>query len=248
MKQRVRCHVCPTEVDFVDTVTLAIARCAEKAIATAGSFRLVLAGGTTPRLIYKAVRDIATNWGAWHIYFGDERSLPLGDSRRNDTMAMTSWLDHVPIPETQIHSIAAHLGADVATGEYAKVLAGIFKFNLVLLGLGEDGHTASLFPGRSLDQQAKDKTVLAVHDAPKPPRHRITLGSHRLSLAHNVFFLIAGESKQQAVRNWRAGADIPAGHITPADGIDVFLTTSSVPEEELRNPGSKLRLSSAPST
>jgi 6-phosphogluconolactonase len=227
MEQRVRCHICTTEVDFVDTVTLAIARCAENAITTAGSFRIVLAGGATPRLIYAAARNISTDWGTWHIYFGDERCLPIRDSGRNDTMAMTSWLDHVPIPEAQIHSIAAHLAADVATSDYAKVLAGIFKFDLVLLGLGEDGHTASLFPGGSLHQHAKDKTVVAVTDAPVPPSRRITLGSHRLSQAHNVFFLIAGESKQQAVRNWRAGADIPARYITPAEGIDVFLTADA---------------------
>jgi 6-phosphogluconolactonase len=232
VEQRVRCHTCATEVDFVDTVTLAIARCAAQAIATAGSFRIVLAGGTTPQLIYEAARNIATDWGAWHIYFGDERCLPMADAGRNDTMAMTSWLDHVPIPEAQIHSIPAHLGADLATGEYAKIVAGIVKFDLVLLGLGEDGHTASLFPGHCLGLGTGAKTVLAVHDAPKPPPSRVTLGAHRLSQAHDVFFLIAGKSKQPAVRNWHAGADIPARHITPADGVDVFLVANSVPEEE----------------
>ena len=230
MEQQVRYHVCATEGDLVDAVTHAIVRCAANAIATADRFRIVLSGSTTPRPIYAALRNIATDWSAWHIYFGDERCLPTGDAERNDSMAMTSWLDHVPIPETQIHSIAAHLGADVAVDEYTKVLAGIRTFDLVLLGLGEDGHTASLFPGRSLDQQAKRKTVLAVHDAPKPPPHRITLGAHRLSQARNVFFLIAGESKQQALRNWRAGADIPARRITPGNGIDVYLTANAMPE------------------
>ena len=80
MEPRLRWHICATKVDFIDTATLAIARCAKKAIATTGSFRIVLAGGTTPRLIYEAVRDIAADWGAWHIYFGDERCLPMGDS------------------------------------------------------------------------------------------------------------------------------------------------------------------------
>jgi len=231
MEQRLRWHVCATEVDFVDTATLAIARCATQAISTAGSFRIVLAGGSTPRLVYAAVRNIATDWGAWHIYFGDERCLPIGDSERNDTMAMTAWLDHVPIPRTQIHSIAAHHAVDVATGEYAKVLAGITKFDLVLLGLGEDGHTASLFPGHNPSLEADAGAVLPVHDAPKPPQDRITLSSHRLSQTRNVYFLITGESKQQAVRNWRAGADIPARQIKSAQGIDVFLTANSVAEE-----------------
>lgn len=232
MEPRVRWHVCATEADFVDTVTLAIRDRAEQAIVKAGHFRIVLAGGTTPRLIYEAMRNIPADWGAWHVYFGDERSLPIGDSGRNDTMAMNAWLDHVPIPESQIYSIAAHLGADVATAEYTQTLAGISKFDLVLLGLGEDGHTASLFPGDRPGLETNAEAVLAVHEAPKPPRDRITLGAHRLSQAHHVFFLIADESKHQAVRQLRAGADIPAHHITPTDGVDVFLTANSVPEEE----------------
>ncbi len=224
MEQQVRWHDCATEVDLIDTVTLAIARCASTAIAKTGSFHIVLAGGTTPRKIYETLRNIDTDWGAWHIYFGDERCLPLGDSERNDTMAMKAWLDYVPIPKTQIHSIAAHLEADAAADEYASVLAGIDQFDLVLLGLGEDGHTASLFPGRYPGVETNTRTVLAVHDAPKPPPSRITLSAYRLSQADNVFFVIAGESKQQAVTNWRAGIDIPARHITPADGVDIFLT------------------------
>ena len=235
---RLRWHVYSDLDQLIEAVANGIVREAARAISATGKFLIVLAGGSTPQPIYARLVDLDTLWNQWHIYFGDERCLPIGDSGRNDTMAMTSWLDHVDIPAAQIHSIAAHLGADVATGEYARVLAGIFKFDLVLLGLGEDGHTASLFPGHSLGLETEEKTLLAVHDAPKPTRRRITLGAHRLSQANDVFFLIAGESKQQAVRNWRAGADIPARHITPADGIDVFLTANSVPEEELRNADS----------
>ena len=226
-----RWHDCATEVDLVDTVTLAIARCADEAIAKTGSFHIVLAGGTTPRKIYGALRNIATDWGTWHIYFGDERCLPDGDAGRNGTMAMIAWLNHVPIPKVQIHSIAAHLGAHTATAEYTRILAGIDQFDLVLLGLGEDGHTASLFPGHDSGLEMSTHPVIAVHDAPKPPPNRITLSANRLSRADNVFFMIAGASKQQAVRNWRAGADIPARYITPANGIDVFLTANAMTSE-----------------
>jgi len=231
MEQQVRWHNCATEVDLVDRVTLAIARCADKAITRTGSFHIVLAGGTTPRKIYEALRNIATDWEAWHIYFGDERCLPDGDARRNDTMAMIAWLDHVPMPKAQIHSIPAHLGAHAATAEYTRILAGIDQFDLVLLGLGEDGHTASLFPGDDSGLETSTPPVIAVHDAPKPPPNRITLSANRLSRADNVFFMIAGAGKQQAVWNWRAGADIPARHITPANGIDVFLTANAMTEE-----------------
>jgi len=224
MNQRVRWHDCATEVELVDTVTRAIAGCAAKAITARSSFRIVLAGGETPRQIYAALIDITTDWSAWHIYFGDERCLPEGDPGRNDTMATDAWLDHVSIPKTQVHSIAAHRGADVATREYARILTGVDQFDLVLLGLGEDGHTASLFPNHLPDLEKNTGPVIAVHDAPKSPRNRITLSPRRLSQADQVFFLVSGERKRKAVRRWRTEEDIPARYVTPVDGVDVFLT------------------------
>ena len=231
MKQRVRWHECATEVELVATATRAIAGCAEKAITATGSFHIVLAGGETPRKIYAALIDITTDWSAWHIYFGDERCLPVGDPGRNDTMAMDAWLDHVSIPKTRVHSIAAHIGVDAATREYTRILTGVKQFDLVLLGLGEDGHTASLFPNHLRDLKKNAGPVIAVHDAPKPPRNRITLSPRRLSQADHVFFLIAGENKRQAVRSWRSEENIPARYVTPAEGVDVFITADAAGDE-----------------
>ena len=234
MKQQLRWHDCATEAELVDTATRAIAGCAAKAITAAGGFRIVLAGGETPRKIYAALIDITTDWNAWHIYFGDERCLPEGDPGRNDTMAMDAWLDHVSIPKTQIHSIDAHMDVGAAARQYAGILAGVNQFDLVLLGLGEDGHTASLFPNHLRDLEKNADPVIAVHDAPKPPRNRITLSPRRLSQADQVFFLIAGENKRQAVRSWRAEEDIPASYVTPAEGVDVFLTANAAGDKALR--------------
>lgn len=197
---------------------------AQQAIAARGAFRIVLAGGITPRNIYRALRSAAADWPAWHIYFGDERCLPADNPGRNSSMAAAEWLDHVAIPSRQIHVIPAELGAESAAVLYTLELADIDAFDLVLLGLGEDGHTASLFPGRAWEHaQLLLPAVIAVHDAPKPPPQRVTLSPERLSHASRVIYLVNGMEKRQAVINWRAGVTIPASRIHPPAGVDVFL-------------------------
>jgi 6-phosphogluconolactonase len=123
---------------------------ANAAIAKRGRFRLVLAGGTTPTAAYRLLRDRDADWAAWHLYHGDERCLAVGDPERNSLVADEAWLHHVPVPRTQVHPIPAELGAEPAAEAYAAVVAEALPFDLVLLGIGEDGHTASLFPGRSI--------------------------------------------------------------------------------------------------
>jgi 6-phosphogluconolactonase len=201
----------------------AILQAAQQAISQRGQFHIVLAGGNTPRRIYQAMRSADTDWSAWHVYFGDERCLPADHAERNCRMAALAWLDHVAIPRAQRHPIPAEKGAEAAAAEYTGTLNGIERFDLVLLGLGEDGHTASLFPGHDLGNTPDAPAVLAVHDAPKPPAERVSLSANRLSAARRVIFLVTGESKRQAVTDWRNGAGIPAAAIIPADGVDVYL-------------------------
>jgi len=206
------------------TMILAAAR------ASHGAFHLVLAGGRTPQAVYDRLRDAETDWERWQIYFGDERCLPLADPGRNDTMARRAWLGRVPLPRQNIHSIPAELGAEEAAERYAEIVQRVREFDFVLLGLGEDGHTASLFPGNPPGWHESGPEVLAVREAPKPPAERVSLSAARLSRARQVLFLVTGESKRDAVRAWRAGADIPARHIAPATGVDVFVDRAAWPE------------------
>ncbi|MDR2195407.1 MAG: 6-phosphogluconolactonase [Gallionellaceae bacterium] len=189
---------------------------AARAIAERGAFHIVLAGGSTPRGVYRLLKNAETNWSAWHIWFGDERCLPPDDAERNSHMAAEVWLDHVPIPRKQIHAIPAELGADAAAAIYADAIREVGEFDLVLLGLGEDGHTASLFPGHDIGADENAPDVIAVHDAPKPPPERVSLSARRLGRAREVIFLVAGESKREAVRQWQEGGAIPAAAIAPA--------------------------------
>jgi len=205
---------------------------AAAAIAARGQFHLVLAGGETPRGAYRSLRQAQADWPTWHIYFGDERCLPADDPARNSRLAGEAWLDHVPIPATQIHVIPAELGAERAAAAYAARLrklsdfggfGGFATFDLVLLGLGEDGHTASLFPGRDWGTAPGAPDALAVFDAPKPPPERVSLSAARLSRARQVLFLVGGAGKRSALADWQAGTDIPARSIAPPTGVDVLL-------------------------
>ena len=196
---------------------------AKGAIEQRGAFLIVLAGGNTPRGVYRLLREQVADWARWHVYFGDERCLPAGSAERNSRMAADEWLDHVPIPKSQLHPIPAERGASAAALAYTDTLRSVGEFDLVLLGLGDDGHTASLFPGHDYGTALDGPTVLAVFNAPKPPPERVSLSAARLSRAREVLFLIAGDSKRDAVARWRAGQNIPPRAIQPRAGADVLI-------------------------
>ncbi len=196
-----------------------IMRHAVSAIAEKDAFSIVLAGGNTPRAIYRLLRDMPTDWSKWHIYINDDRCLPVDHEERNSLMVDQVWLSHVGVPTNQIHNIPSELGPVEGAKVYAKTLAGVPAFDLVLFGLGEDGHTASLFPGNAVDNSAD---VVPVFNSPKPPAERVTMSQNRLNNTKAAMFLVTGQGKQEAVDNWRGGVAIPAALITPACGVDVY--------------------------
>ncbi len=221
---------------FERAATDVILFAAAAAIAERGAFRIVLAGGETPRPIYERVAGTDADWDRWHVYFGDERCLPSDDPGRNSVMARSAWLDRVAIPAPQIHAIEAERGPEAGARRYVAAVSEIGPFDLVLLGLGEDGHTASIFPGstwtRMADRDPADDgavmpPVIPVFDAPKPPPGRISLSPGRLGDARRVLFLVAGAGKRAAVARWQAGDPIPASWVRPRGGVDVFFLDSA---------------------
>lgn len=221
-------HVYPTAALLQQRAAHGIERLAAEAIAARGTFRIVLAGGNTPRAVYERLRDIETAWQCWHLYFGDERCLPAAHADRNSAMASQAWLAHVPVPASQIHVMPAELGAEEAARQYAASIEAVEMFDLVLLGLGEDGHTASLFPGQNDGADFRQPAVLAVHRSPKPPAERVSLSAWRLSMARAVWFLVTGKDKAPAVRKWRAGEKIPAAAIKPSGGVEVWVEAAAL--------------------
>ena len=190
-----------------------ISAAAAAAIAQRRIFRLVLAGGTTPGRVYQRLATTAQQWAAWEIFWGDERCLPADDPARNSRMAQMRWLDHVAIPAAQIHLIPAELGAAEAAAQYAETIRNKQPFDLVLLGIGEDGHTASLFPGRKTQAGA----VIAVHDAPKPPAERVSLNFETLRACRQQLIIVTGAEKAAALAAWQHGQNLPIAQAVRRD-------------------------------
>ena len=199
---------------------------ADRSLEQERAFRIVLSGGTTPGQAYALLRQAESDWSGWEIYFGDERCLPPEDPRRNSRMARDLWLDHVAIPPRNIHIIPAELGPEAAARAYTPVVSEALPFAMVLLGLGEDGHTASLFPGHDHDP---DELVHAIHQAPKPPPDRVSLSTRALSETAELLILVTGQGKREAVRRWQAGEPLPVAAITCRHGVDVLIDRSALP-------------------
>jgi len=203
-----------------------IGHTARRAIADRGRFKLVLAGGTTPVAAYRLLAATDQTWDRWEIWFGDERCLPPNDVERNSHAAAEAWLNLVPIPEEQIHPIRAELGPQEAAHRYREKITGALPFDLVLLGMGEDGHTASLFPGRPQDESG---LVHAVYDAPKPPTQRVSLGLSALRQCGSMLVLITGAGKWKAVSRWRDGTELPIARVTAGINGSVMLDEAAAP-------------------
>ena len=215
-----RWHLMPDSQALATAVSERILESARHAISRHGVFRIVLAGGTTPEAVYRQLAGVTTDWSRWQVYFGDERCLPAGHPERNSTMASARWLGRVALPAANIHVINAEAGAEAAAQAYIPFIEQARPFDMVLLGMGEDGHTASLFPGQA---HAADTPVLAVHDAPKPPAERVSLGVAALNDTAEVLVMVSGVGKHAAVQRWKRGEDLPIARIHGHAGVDVYI-------------------------
>lgn len=208
-----------TEADaqaVADSACRMIGQAARSAIEDHGSFSLVLAGGTTPLDTYRRLAASDQQWKKWTLYYGDERCLPAGHPDLNSSMVVATGLtDHVP----RHRPIPTDLGAKEAAADYRGQIKSALPFDMVVLGMGEDGHTASLFPG----QDWPDEPVFAVRQAPKPPSERVTLGVGTLQNCAGLLVLVAGDGKAAAVRRWRAGADLPVSRVSDVDHATVLV-------------------------
>ena len=183
---------------------------AKNSIRLNGCFTIVLTGGRSVINLYKILRQSTSDWNKWHIYLTDERCVPLQDKDRNDHIINSIWLNNSQIPEKNINFIKAELGHDNGAYDYEEVLENIASFDVVLLSIGEDGHTASLFPGHYYDN---NKSVVVEHNSPKRPKDRISMSYSRFNRANNVFKVVSGASKQNAVGLWLQGKTLPINQI-----------------------------------
>lgn len=212
-----------------DEVARAVAKAFVDAVVAAQRERVqahvVLTGGGTGIAVLENVRrdQGGIDWSAVNVYFGDERFLPPGDPERNEVQARAALLDHVPIDSARIHTMPA-LGEDgcttpaAAAARYAEILAAsspdrsVPEFDVHLLGMGGEGHVNSLFPHTDAVRET-ERFVVGVDDSPKPPPARVTLTLPAVQRSRQVWLLVTGEAKADAVAASIGGADsdeIPA--------------------------------------
>ena len=222
MNQQLRWHSFATADEVAKATYQHILTAAELAIEQHGIFKLVLAGGSTPEKAYRLLVNAKTDWSKWHIYFGDERSLPKDHADRNSIMASSAFLKAVAIPENQIYAMPTELGTEQSATAYRQIVANALPFDLVLSGIGEDGHTASLFPHHQHNDP--NELVHTVYDSPKPPSERISLSHACLANTQKFVFIVTGTNKQQAVQDWKNQQNnLPVSQIYPKCGIDILI-------------------------
>ena len=197
-----------------------IAAAVEEAIGARGLCRLALAGGETPRAVHEALASRKVDWARVQITFGDERCVPPDDADSNFRMAKESLFDRVSIPAGNVFRIRGEIAPEDAAREYEDKLAAVaarfgetrYAHDLILLGMGPDGHTASLFPGSpALDETARNVIPAT---GPKPPPQRITMTFPLLNAARKVCFLVKSAEKLSLVEKIVAGdQSLPAGRI-----------------------------------
>lgn len=217
-----------------------VERRSNAAIASRGRFTVALSGGSTPRRLYALLADPAErfratiSWSRVHLFWSDERHVPPEDPQSNYRMVREELISRVPIPEANVHRVEAELpDAAEAAARYDAEVASFFalspgefpRFDLMLLGIGPEGHTASLFPGTKA-LEVRDKRVVA-NWVPKLNAFRITMTPPVFARAAAVIFLISGEDKApilRAVFDPQGPADtLPCQHIRPESGDLIWL-------------------------
>jgi 6-phosphogluconolactonase len=207
-----------------------VIRAARSAIQADGRFALLLLGGMTPRRLYALLATpqyaIHIDWPNTHLFWGDERAVPVADPRSNYRMVAETLLSRVTVPWQNIHRIPAELPPDRAASRYEEELKTFFegpaRFHLALLGMGSDGHTASLFPGSPALREA-ERLVVAACEATPP---RITLTFPALDACAEILFLVTGAAKAPALAAVLEGPpdpNLPAGRVQPVAGEVTWL-------------------------
>jgi len=208
------------------------------AVEERGRFLLVLSGGSTPLPLYRRLAKPRVEkpfpWSQTHLFWGDERMVPPTDPESNFGQAESSLLTHVPVPTTQVYRIPGEQDPVTASETYAETLRQAAaatgkawpRFDLVLLGLGSDGHTASLFPGSAFPPPVGQPTQAVLAQYGDRPAGRVTLTSPVFNSARHLVFLVTGAGKAEALAHVLAGPPDPvrwpAQRIQPENGTLVW--------------------------
>lgn len=223
-----------TPFDLADNLALDIISKIRNQTSGGGVFSIALSGGSTPRLLFSVLGDhygSSVSWENVHIFWADERCVPPEDSESNYGMAKAVFLDRIKIPAHNVHRIRGENDPDTEASRYAAVLKeitdtkeGFPVLDFILLGVGEDGHVASIFPGNEALFNSDVSCYVTSH--PKTAQKRITLTGRVINNSHNVFFIVTGNKKAEIVRSifedTGNSSSFPAALVRPGDGAAVW--------------------------
>lgn len=209
-------HTFPTPTDLSRAFADWLVDYASKVVQQQGRFTIALSGGSTPQQLFEL---LATDeyrekmpWGQWHVFWGDERAVPFDDERNNARMAFHTLLDHVPVPPDQIHVMRTDVSPDASMADYGQLLHRYFDghdttFDLALQGMGDDGHTLSLFPGMPVIH--KTDTWTTAFFLPAQDMYRLTMTAPVVNQSAVITFLVTGEKKAHALHEVLEGTYNP---------------------------------------
>ncbi len=222
-------HVLPTVEGLAQAAALFIVELARERIQAQGRFTIALSGGSTPRRLYEILASPeyaeGITWDRWHVFWSDERCLPPDHADSNYRMAKETLLNRVPLPSHQIHRMRGEAVPQESAEEYERGLLQFFQpsepaLDLILLGMGEDGHTASLFP--DTDAIREERRLVVANPVPHLNTHRITFTLPLINMAKAVAFLVGGAPKahtlRQVVEPVSGEHPLPAGLVRSGSG------------------------------
>ncbi|GAB4108827.1 MAG: 6-phosphogluconolactonase [Roseiflexaceae bacterium] len=221
-----------------------MARLAREAVAARGVFSAALSGGSTPHAMFSLLAQeplrSTIDWEKLHIFWSDERYVAPDDPESSYRMARETLLQHVHIPAANVYLVPTVGSTPEGAAEaYAATIAAMLpgdppRFDLILLGMGPDGHTASLFPGAPAVAQPPNELVVPVYNSPKPPPTRVTFTYRLINAAANVLFLVAGADKAATLRDVLRGPHdpprLPAQGVQPSNGTLTWLADRAAAE------------------
>jgi 6-phosphogluconolactonase len=218
-----------------DALAEAVVQVGRERIASRGRFNVALSGGETPRAAYGLIASRyqdALDWAHVHVFFTDERFVPPADPKSNAAMVVREWLSRVAIPRDQVHAIPTVGGTPAECADrYERTLRSVLiagaTFDLAVMGIGTDGHTASLFPGDSALSE-RERWVVPVQAPPgTEPRSRVTLTLPALNRSTRVVFAAVGAAKRARVAEALSGADLPSARVRGRESTEWLLDAAA---------------------
>ncbi|MCW7482133.1 6-phosphogluconolactonase [Leptospira kanakyensis] len=196
-----------TKAEFISKAVEIFLTSYNEIILNRNQFHFVIAGGETPIPVYKEIIKIPITWSNFSFWFSDERCYPKSHPELNSEKVGSIFINELPIDKNQIHLINSSAGPEKAAGEYSDKLKEISTFDLVFLGIGEDGHTASLFPNMEIGEFENSPDAIPIYNAPKSPANRVSISFNKLKKSKKVVFLASGSSKEEIIKTIHLGTN-----------------------------------------